>query len=255
VVAQAAETMALSIRPIAAPPPIVTSAAGAAAAPHAAAPGWWCEGRSPDDPQQQRAARLLWQFNCRAATFTHPSWISAWIADPALIGHPACSAHLLARHGLEGCHDWHCDAPAKRLWLLDGGSLSTLAVALGGVAQAPLLRRAVRRERRAALQAAWPATAWDAAHDPLAPRLDGLLPATAAPSETGEPLSRLGAQLLRGLLEPGWRAVAGRARLRLPRPWADDIALALPAAERSALLNWITAVWIPQRSASWAWLF
>lgn len=246
--------MALSIRPAAAPTPAATpSSAGAAALPaiDAAAPGWWHDSRAAHDPSQQRAASLLWQFNCRVASFAHASWI----AHPALVGHPACSAHLLARHGLSGCHDWRCDAPAKRLWLLDGGSLAALAVSLGGVAQAPLLRRTLRRERRQALQNTWPKPAWDAAHDALAPRLDGLLPAAAAPSEGGEALTRLGAQVLRGLLEPDWRAVAGRARLRLPRPWADDDALALPAAERSALQNWITAVWIPQRSAAWAWLF
>ncbi len=249
--------MALSIRPIAAATPASATPAPssvAAAAPpatHSAAPGWWHESRAANDPSQQRVAVLLWKFNCCVARFAHASWIT----HPALVGHPACSAHLLARHGLTGCHDWYCDAPAKRLWLLDGGSLAALAGSLGGVAQAPLLRRTLRRERRQALQSAWPKPAWEAAHDPLAPRLDGLLPAAAAVSENGETLTRLGTQLLRGLLEPGWRAVAGRARLRLPRAWADDETLALPAAERSALLNWITAVWIPQRSAAWAWLF
>jgi hypothetical protein len=238
--------MALSIRPPAAP-----LAAAAAAPADTAAPGWWRDGAAANDPQQQRAAALLWHFNCRVARFAHPSWI----AQPALCAHPACSAHLLARHGLTACHDWHCNAPAKRLWLLDGGSLAALAVSLGGLAQAPSLRRTVRRERRQVLQSAWPKPAWEAAHDPLAPQLDAVLPATAAPAQASEPLARQGAQLLRGLLEPGWRAVTGRARLRLPRPWADDDVLALPALERDALLNWITAVWIPQRSAAWAWLF
>lgn len=240
--------MALSIRPIAAAPPTAAPAS-------AAAPAWWHESRGAHDPSQQRAAALLWQFNCRVACFTHATWIAPWMASPALVNHPACSAHLLARHGLTGCHDWYCNAPAKRLWLLNGGSLAALAVSIGGVAQAPLLRRTLRRERRQALQGTWPKPAWEAAHDALAPRLEGLLPAGAAPSESGETLARLGAQLLRGLLEPGWRAVAGRARLRLPRTWADDDALALPAAQHQALLTWITAVWIPQRSAAWAWLF
>lgn len=250
--------MALSIRPIAARPPAAgpsspaaVSAQGVPPAIDAAAPAWWRDGRAADDPLQQRAAALLWQFNCRVARFAHASWIT----HPGLAGHAACSAHLLARHGLSGCHDWHCNEAAKRLWLLDGASLAALAVALGGVAQAPLLRRAVRRDRRQALQNAWPKAAWEAAHDPLAPQLGAVLPAAAVLSETGDPLARLGTQLLRGLLDPGWRAVAGRARLRLPRAWADDEALPLPAAQRPALLNWISAVWIPQRSAAWAWLF
>jgi hypothetical protein len=221
-----------------------------------AAPGWWCEGRAATDASQRRAAVLLWHFNCRIAGFAHPSWIE----HPALISHPGCSAHLLARHGLAGCHDWHCDAAAKRLWLLDSASLAALALALGGVAQAPLLRRSVRRDRRQALQDAWPRLAWDAAHDPLAPLLNVALPASAAnaastAAEAADSLARLGAQILRGLLAPGWRAVAGRARLRLPKAWADDEPRELPATEQHALLSWITAVWVPQRSAAWAWLF
>jgi hypothetical protein len=260
--------MALSIRP--SPPAAARDARAAAAVEaepicaaieaeaeaEAPAPGWWNERLPATALQQQRAALLLWHFNCRIAGLAHPSWIE----HPLLAHHAAGSAQLLARHGLTGCHDWHFEAAAKRLWLIDAASLGALALALGGVAQAPLLRRLLRRERRQALQAAWPPIAWEAAHDPLAPRLDAPWPLDASaaagePVTTVDALARLGAQCLRGLLAPGWRAVAGRARLRLPRPWADDAPLVLPHAERRALLNWITAVWVPQRSAAWAWLF
>jgi hypothetical protein len=255
--------MALSIRP--SPPaavalaaditPIDGAAADDAVDAETTAPGWWRDTCPPTALQQQRAALLLWHFNCRIAGLAHPSWSP----HPALADHPAWSAHLLARHGLTDCTDWQLEAAAKRLWLIDASSLAALLVALGGVAQAPLLRRTLRRDRRQALQAAWPAAAWQAAHDALAPRLDRLQPpvrsSSGEPPMTPDALARLGAQLLRGLLAPGWRAVAGRARLRLPRLWADDAPLPLPHAERQALLNWITAVWVPQRSAAWAWLF
>ncbi len=246
--------MALSIRP----GPSAASINAASIEDEAQAPGWWSEARPATAQQQQHAAILLWHFNCHIASLAHPSWIE----HPLVANHRAWSALLLARHGLTDCADWRFEAAAKRLWLLDAASLAALALSLGGVAQAPLLRRTVRRDRRQALQAAWPHLAWEAAHDTLAPRLDVLqLPASSSASPNAEPatavdtLARLGAQLLRGLLAPGWRAVAGRARLRLPRLWADDTPLVLPGAEQRALLNWITAVWVPQRSAAWAWLF
>ena len=216
--------------------------------PAAAAPGWWSDRRAPGDAAQQRAAVLLWHFNCRIAMLAHGSWIDR----PTLTPQPAFSRHLLARHGLQGCHDWHCEAAAKRLWLMDTATLAALSLAVGGVLQAPRLRRTVQRAQRQALQAAWPALAWDAAQDPLAPRLPS---ARADPAPGIEALARSGAALLRGLLQPGWRAVAGRARLRLPRPWAADVPCVLPAGEQQALLDWITAVWVPQRSPPWAWLF
>jgi hypothetical protein len=221
------------------------------------APGWWHAASPPGDKQQQQAAVLLWHFNCHIASLAHPSWIER----PAWTNHPATSAHLLARHGLTGCHEWHCRAEAQRLWLIDSASLAALTLSLGGLAQAPRLHRRVRGEQRLALRGAWPALAWEAAHDLLAPRLD--LPAADASeaASTGDEatlsdaLARLGAQLLRGLLAPEWRAFVGRARLRLPRAWADDPPRALQPETQRALVRWITAVWVPQRSPAWAWLF
>ncbi len=257
--------MPLPIRPVAAPVVASVIADAAAAAPdiEARAPGWWSESLPPSAEQQQRAAVLLWRFNCHIAGLAHPSWI---LQPVALTKHPAYSAHLLARHGLTGCCEWHCRAAAQRLWLMDGGSIAGLLLALGGLAHAPRLQRIVRGEQRAAVQAAWPEPSWQAAHDALAPKLG--LPLSALPElpelpelhkddrqATAETLARLGAQLLRGVLAPGERAVAGRARLRLPKPWADDMPLVLPAAEQSALMTWISALWVPQRSPAWAWLF
>jgi hypothetical protein len=251
--------MPLPIRPAAAPEPGRVSADAVAAEPgiEARAPGWWSESLPATADRQQRAAVLLWHFNCHIAGLAHPSWAPQPAAPTR---HPAYSVHLLARHGLAGCYEWHCRAAAQRLWLMDGGSIAGLLLALGGVAHAPRLQRIVHGEQRAAVQASWPAPAWQAAHDALAPKLALPLshlpePPKADPQAAAEALARLGAQLLRGALAPGCRAVAGRARLRLPRPWADDMPLVLPADEQRALMTWISAVWVPQRSPAWAWLF
>jgi hypothetical protein len=254
--------MPLPIRPVAAAAAAKLVADPLAAAPdnEARAPGWWSEALPPTAEQQQRAALVLWRFNCHIAGLAHPSWIEQ---PAASIGHPAGSAHLLARHGLAGCYEWHCRAAAQRLWLMDGSSIGGLLLALGGLAHAPRLQRIVRGEQRAAVQAAWPEPAWQAAHDALAPKLglpSSVLPETpeppkADPQATAEMLARVGAQLLRGVLAPGERAVAGRARLRLPKRWADDLPLELPADAQHALMTWISALWVPQRSPAWAWLF
>jgi hypothetical protein len=235
----------------------MANATAAAPDDEARAPGWWSQALPPTADQQQRAAVLLWRFNCHIAGLAHPSWIEHPVAWTR---HPAYSAHLLARHGLSGRHEWHCRAAAERLWLMDGGSIAGLLLALGGLAHAPRLQRIVRGEQRAAVQAAWPEPAWQAAHDTLAPRL--ALPSSLLPEPlqadrqaTAEALARVGAQLLRGVLAPGARAVAGRARLRLPKLWADDAPLVLPTDEQHALMTWISALWVPQRSPAWAWLF
>jgi hypothetical protein len=250
--------MPLPIRPVTAPAAAGVVADPVAVAGQARAPGWWSDSLPPTAEYQQRAAVLLWRFNCHIASLVHPSWIDQPAASTR---HPAYSAHLLARHGLTGCCEWHCRTAAERLWLMDGGSIAGLLLALGGLAQAPRLQRIVRGEQRAAVQAAWPEPSWQAAHDALAPTL--ALPAQSEPQElcktdrqaTAETLARLGAQLLRGVLAPGACAVAGRARLRLPKLWADDVALVLPADVQPALITWISALWVPQRSPAWAWLF
>ncbi len=254
--------MPLPIRPVAASSAASVTADAAAAAPsvEARAPGWWSDSLAPSAKQQQRAAVLLWHFNCHIAGLAHPSWI---LQPVALTRHPAYSAHLLAIQGLTDCCEWHCRAAAQRLWLMDGGSIADLLLALGGLANAPRLQHIVRGEQRAAVQATWPEPSWQAAHDALAPKV--VLPSSALPElpercdthrqAAAETLARLGAQMLRGVLAPSARAVDGRARLRLPKPWADDMPLVLPADAQSALVTWISAVWVPQRSPAWAWLF
>jgi hypothetical protein len=242
--------MPLSIRPAAASP-------AAHVAPDTAAPGWWSGSLPPTTEQLHRAAAVLWCFNCQIAGMAHPTWIDQ---PAALRQHPAYSAHLLACHGLAGCHDWHCHAAVERLWLMDGASISDVLLGLGGVAQAPRLRRLLRGADRAAVRATWPEASWRAAHDALAPQIALPLSVLGEPpkddaEQAAEALARLGAQLLRGALSPDARAVAGRARLRLPKAWADDMPLGLPAETQQALTAWISAVWIPQRSPAWAWLF
>ena len=202
--------------------------------------------RGPD-AQQQRFAQLAWHFNCHIAAMAHPSWLH----NPQQAADTGWSAHLLARGGVARLHDWTL-AGVARLWLLDTASLQQLQQALCGVLQRPQLVRAVSKPRREALRAQWSPATWEAANDSSAPRIkaDGL----AGQDNTAD-TTRGAARALLGLLEPSRRAVAQRARMRLPRDWRDDNPVVLPAAQRSDLIDWIARRWIPQRRTAWAWLF
>jgi hypothetical protein len=202
--------------------------------------------RGPD-AQQQRFAQLAWHFNCHIATMAHPSWLRY----PQQAADPAWSAHLLARGGVDRLQDWRLADAASRLWLLDAASLQLLLQAVCGLLLRPQLVRAVSKSRRDSLRAQCSAVAWEAANDASAPRL-GAMP--AAPGD-GPEAEREAAHALLGLLGPSRRAVAQRARLRLPQDWQHDDAVSLPDAQRSDLSDWIARCWIPQRSAAWAWLF
>lgn len=202
--------------------------------------------RGPD-AQQRRFAQLAWHFNCHIATMAHPSWLRY----PQQATDPAWSAHLLARGGVDRLQDWRLADAASRLWLLDAASLQSLLQAVCGLLLRPQLVRAVSKSRRDTLHAQCSAVAWEAANDASAPRL-GAAPAASGDSPEAQ---RGAARALLGLLEPSRRAVAQRARVRLPREWRHDDAVMLPEAQRNDLGDWIARCWIPQRSAAWAWLF
>jgi hypothetical protein len=204
--------------------------------------------RGPD-AQLQRFAQLAWHFNCHIAAMAHPSWLryAQQAADPAW------SAHLLARGGVDRLQDWRLADAASRLWLLDAASLQSLLQAVCGLIQRPQLVRAVSKSRRDGLRAQWSAATWEAANDASAPKLDA---AVFTGTSGGDPdVQRTAARALLALVEPSRRAVTQRARMRLPRAWQHDDALALSEAQRGTLADWIARSWIPQRSAAWAWLF
>ena len=106
-----------------------------------------------------------------------------------------------------------------------------------------------------------------AAVPPLAAFVDAMskggssAPSQAANQEQGNALAadvsvqRGAARVLFGLLAPSRVAVSQRARMRMPRAWLHDTPLVLPSNTRCELVDWIAYRWIPQRSASWAWLF
>jgi hypothetical protein len=199
------------------------------------------------DAQQRRFAQLAWHFNCHIATMAHPSWLRY----PQQAVDPAWSAYLLARGGVDRLQDWRLADTASRLWLLDAASLQSLLQAVCGLLLRPQLVRAVSKSRRDSLHAKCSAVAWAAANDASAPRLDAAL---AAPGDSPQ-AQRVAARTLLGMLEPSRRAVAQRARLRLPREWRHDDDVMLPVAQRNDLGDWIARCWIPQGSAAWAWLF
>jgi hypothetical protein len=204
--------------------------------------------RGPD-AQLQRFAQLAWHFNCHIAAMAHPSWLryAQQAADPAW------SAHLLARGGVDRLQDWHLADAASRLWLIDAASLQSLLQAICGLMQRPQLVRAVSKSRRDSLRAQWSTTTWEAANDASAPKLDATVMTGA--SGDGSEAQRAAARALLGLVETSRRAVTQRARMRLPRQWQDDDAVALPEAQRCNLTDWIARSWLPKRSAAWAWLF
>jgi hypothetical protein len=203
--------------------------------------------RGPD-AHQQRFAQLAWHFNCHIAAMAHPSWLH----HPQQAADMAWSAHLLARGGVDRLQDWGLADASSRLWLLDAALLQELLQSLCGLLQRPSLVRAVSKTRRDSLRAQWSPVMWEAANDASAPRVDAALPTV---SGDGPEAQREAAHTLLGLLEPSRRAVAQRARLRLPQDWQHDDAVALPEAQRRDLSDWIARRWIPQRSAAWAWLF
>jgi hypothetical protein len=210
--------------------------------------------RDAMNAHQQQFAALLWRFNRHIASLAHPSWLEPLRLDKPVPPSVYLSDYLLQTQAALGEHDWSCDAPAKRLLLLDTASLSAVLLAFGGLVHAQALRRVLQRERRAALHDAWPQESWWSANDTQAPALPAHAAATALPADALD-CARSGARLLHALLDGAWTAVRARAHLRLPRAWANDAPLALHAAERDALVAWATTVWVPQRSATWAWLF
>jgi hypothetical protein len=212
--------------------------------------------RGPDT-HHQRFAQLTWHFNCHIATMAHPSWLKF----EQQAQDPVWSAYLLARSGVDRSQDWYLRDAASRLWLIDATSLQTLLQAVFGVMQRPLLTRTVSKTRRDTLRAQWGPITWDAANDPLAPRLDLALDpsgdAITLGGSAGEQADaqRCAARTLVGLLGPSRLVIAQRARLRLPHSWRHDSPTALSESQRHALSDWIAHCWIPQRSAAWAWLF
>jgi len=60
---------------------------------------------------------------------------------------------------------------------------------------------------------------------------------------------------LLSLLDPAWFAVLGRARLHTTRWHAQRGVLPLPGLQRSATKDFVFEQLLPQRFASWAWLF
>lgn len=213
--------------------------------------------RSPDRLQQQ-FAQLAWQFNCHIATMAH----ATWLRYPEQASDPSWSAHLLARCGVTSLQDWHLADPSSRIWLLDGASLQTLLQAIYGLWLRPQVVRTVDKTRRQALREQCNVETWDAATDAAAPKLPGsgakMLQRNADDATLlGDALDerRHAASALIGLVEPSRRAVAQRARMRLPFDWLHDDPLSLPEATGRDLADWIARSWIPRRSPAWAWLF
>jgi hypothetical protein len=103
---------------------------------------------------------MVWQFNHRPASYTHPSHLPEFAERPKLLeflrgsrrSNAVLSRALLERFGLDGSWCYDFSSVTRRLGLVDGPTLERLAVYLGAAMHAEEMRRVVSRDELAELR-------------------------------------------------------------------------------------------------------
>ena len=99
-------------------------------------------------------------FNYAPAHYIDPSWLEG-LADAKVVkalteqplGIPWASRYILNAYGLHGAGDLQFERPVKKLALLDQKQLTQIVYHAGLALNGPLLRRFIKRQERAAVQA------------------------------------------------------------------------------------------------------
>jgi hypothetical protein len=210
----------------------------------------------------QRLLDLQLAFNLYPAWYAHPSWL-ATLGDATTLAEEYCElrnspqwiravSSALLRSGQLHQH-FDCDFfdPAKRLALIDAGTL----VRLAGLVSATLLRERLRRIVTSAEVRAVQQCMGEEAHA-FAVRWQGLLP-MVGPALSHWPArehwERESVLLLLSALPSHAIGILGRLHMKFPIDWLEPHRR-LVEPQRVGLTRHIVAVLL-QAGTSWAWLF
>jgi YOP proteins translocation protein K (YscK) len=218
-------------------------------------------------PDSQWVMRLV-EFNLHVARFAHPSWFPSALSSRVFDSQgkldkraePRLSEWLLRKFGLDHEMDWQMSEWSKRLWLLDRPSLDRLTYELAVALHREVLARVVDRARVQLLQEKLDPEVWrfvveevpEGHFRPSSPTVDF---ERAEAEQLRAALTKDGACTLLALLQPTWRAVCGRARLRFNISLAHSEIPPLEPARREHALELICTQLIAKRFPQWAWLF
>ncbi|MGB4876465.1 MAG: SctK family type III secretion system sorting platform protein [Candidatus Competibacter sp.] len=188
----------------------------------------------PAAPDRRLAAAIV-EFNCLPGRYAHDSWFAVLPRGALLLRlresprvAQRLSRELLAAWGLEGHYCFDFSAPSARLALLDGSTLAQLVLYAGLTATAAYVRRAVERDKMAALKQRLgePALLFALKR---APFLSGVAPLPdalhrASPDAFHQITLLAGLQCLAASLKGQERALRRRLLLKFPQGWAAAFA-------------------------------
>ncbi|WP_232438951.1 SctK family type III secretion system sorting platform protein [Burkholderia ubonensis] len=227
----------------------------------------WLQPLAPP-PAARRAAfhRLVCDFNLRPDRYLHVTRVPAdWPAryrspdafGPA--GQKLVARHLLDAHDVAGRHDFDAANPCARLALLPGAALEQLASYAGLLLHRAWLRDALAvRRMRAEVAAKLGGDALDLALE-RAPGFDALAdtlePWRGEPAVLPAVIRARGGRLLADFIGAAGDAVARRVTLKFNRAIDAEAPYWLNRAQRDQFGELLFLFLIPERLASWDWLF
>ncbi|AOL07395.1 SctK family type III secretion system sorting platform protein [Burkholderia contaminans] len=232
-----------------------------------AAPLPWLQPLGPP-PAARRAAfhALVCDFNLRPDRYLHVTrvpadWPARYRSPDAFgaAGRKLLARHLLALNGVADRHDFDVANPCARLALLPGAALEHLAAYAGLLLHRAWLRDALAARRiRAEVAAKLGADALELALE-RAPEFgtlaDTLEPWRADPAALPAVIRARGGRLLADFIGVAGDAVARRTRLKFHRAIDDEAPYWLNRAQRDQFGELMFLFLIPERLASWDWLF
>lgn len=197
-------------------------------------------------------------FNLLPATYADPSWIDApapWRMRLAALQAPAArtalSDWLLARLGVADCVDFDFSDIEKAMFLMPPQDLQALAAKVGLLRHRHALKRMIAGGilGRLGKELGTPALQDGLVDLPLP---DSLPPPDAVFDPQQEHLRpqlvAAGAPWLLGFLQPGWHAVAMRARLKFSRELAAQPPVPLEGETRHAALRYLKTYLLKRES-------
>ncbi|MBU9665475.1 Yop proteins translocation protein K [Burkholderia multivorans] len=235
--------------------------------PDAADPLPWLQPLAPP-PAARRAAfhALVCEFNLRPDRYLHVTrvpddWPARYRSPDAFgaAGRKLLARHLLAVHGVAGRHDFDVANACARVALLPGAALEQLATYAGLLLHRGWLRDALTVRRiRAEVAAKLGGDALTLALE-RAPEFgalaDTLEPWRVEPAMLPGVIRARGGRLLADFIGAAGDAVARRVRLKFNRAVDDEAPYWLNRAQRDQFGELLFLFLIPERLASWDWLF
>ncbi|MFO1349192.1 MAG: SctK family type III secretion system sorting platform protein [Gammaproteobacteria bacterium] len=215
--------------------------------------GWRNPVQTPDRAQfkallggaDRRLSSAVGEFNFLPSRYAHPSWLACLphgallvrLRDSPRIAQ-RLSRHLLAEWELEDRYCFDFSARPARLALIDGAVLARLVLYAGLTATASYARRAVERDKVAAIKRCIGAPAFLFALK-RAPFLGGAAPApTDLRQQTVEAFHAAslaaGMRQLAACLQEQEPALLQRLLFKLPKDWRDWFTPREPCAPQSA---------------------